>query len=886
MKRKSILGLLTISSLVLLTSCDLNEMFNQHYGETSGGEEAGTLTDEEVINGALNVTAILVDNAAAPVRDSANYPNYVNTLKAMSGGYLKAQTKLAYLGEDDHTYDVSLAWTFDSAKFKVQDYADEGYKILRPAYNTIGFNQSEVLNLTCTATYGAKTGTLNYKITAVNDKEVIAIKDLQNNTDACVQGYVTGKIMGTSDTPYGIYVQDGTYAMMVYNPTKEAYNSVVIGDLVEVTGTTSFYNNTKQFTGSKSTVTKITENEKVSTVLTPVETELEDVDNIATEHYGALYKLTGCKVVEAHNYSNWYGGTETRNAVIEVVLRYKGKNVTVTSDRYNANYEDKVAFYNKAIEVLDSNGAKTLDYVGPMAMVPHVTEPGNATTNTADTKVAGFSFISSDKATVSNAAYQPNIQVTISGLPAIIGVGDKFALTATVNDTDNTAVTWESSNDSIATVSETGNVEAKAEGEVTITATSVADTNKKASVTFTIVADAGEKSYLKKTVAEVLQVENTATQAYVVTGKIKGFGNNGTDANLSSNKYGSFILQDSNDDTKEILVYGSSTNNRDLAFKDGKYEFNRTVDMSIDAFANALAVGDEVTLIAIRADYGTTLELKGIFVAGANNARIPATSATIKQIIDSEPDASTIGGQKVYKSKGVITKWYQTNTNGTQYGNFYVKDDSTDTEVLVYGATAQENKISYNYNGSGKYTIGNPKDFLTNDATKDLKIGDEVEFECVRVDYGNSVQLAADSLKAVETDTGDDTGGDTQQTTVTFNNATDTGNASSTTASAYSVTKSDVTMSVSNGLINGHYRVYKNATATFDAGNKKIKSVTFECTASGTNQYGPGCFTVPDLNGEYTFAEKVGTWTGDQSSIVFTASSNQVRFTTCTVIYQ
>ncbi len=105
-------------------------------------------------------------------------------------------------------------------------------------------------------------------------------------------------------------------------------------------------------------------------------------------------------------------------------------------------------------------------------------------------------------------------------------------------------------------------------------------------------------------------------------------------------------------------------------------------------------------------------------------------------------------------------------------------------------------------------------------------------------------------------------------------------------AAAYEVVKSDIKMSVSNGLINGHYRVYKNQTCSFDAGSFKITSIVFTCTASGTNKYGPGCFTIDANNGEYSYSGTEGTRAGEQSKVTFTAKADQVRFTKVVVKYK
>ena len=118
---------------------------------------------------------------------------------------------------------------------------------------------------------------------------------------------------------------------------------------------------------------------------------------------------------------------------------------------------------------------------------------------------------------------------------------------------------------------------------------------------------------------------------------------------------------------------------------------------------------------------------------------------------------------------------------------------------------------------------------------------------------------------------------------VTFDADTDKGNAGtdSNNATAYTITKDGVTVTVSSGILGTynnqtHYRIYKNQTLTITS-TSNITSVQFTCTANDDAKYGPGCFTVD--GGSYTYSGAVGTWTGSATKIVFTASSNQVRAT-------
>lgn len=117
--------------------------------------------------------------------------------------------------------------------------------------------------------------------------------------------------------------------------------------------------------------------------------------------------------------------------------------------------------------------------------------------------------------------------------------------------------------------------------------------------------------------------------------------------------------------------------------------------------------------------------------------------------------------------------------------------------------------------------------------------------------------------------------------TVTFDADVDKGNATETQAE-YEVIKDGVTMTVSSGRLGTynnevHYRIYKNQTLTLTSTAGNIVKVEFTCTGNDDAQYGPGCFTASA--GDYNYSGPVGTWTGSDSEVVFTATTNQVRAT-------
>ena len=115
----------------------------------------------------------------------------------------------------------------------------------------------------------------------------------------------------------------------------------------------------------------------------------------------------------------------------------------------------------------------------------------------------------------------------------------------------------------------------------------------------------------------------------------------------------------------------------------------------------------------------------------------------------------THGNYKVcYEVTGVVKKWDSKNgtpnTNGTDYGNFYLTTNGED-EYYIYGATAISNALAWNKIGN-KYVFTNPKDFLKNDTTKAIAIGDTVTMKLVRCDYtknGNTTKEACGIVTSV-----------------------------------------------------------------------------------------------------------------------------------------
>ena len=98
-----------------------------------------------------------------------------------------------------------------------------------------------------------------------------------------------------------------------------------------------------------------------------------------------------------------------------------------------------------------------------------------------------------------------------------------------------------------------------------------------------------------------------------------------------------------------------------------------------------------------------------------------------------------------------------------------------------------------------------------------------------------------------------------------------------TTSADYSLTKDGVTMAVLGSTVTSdQFRIFKNKTMTISSTGASITKIVINCTASGTAQYGPGCFAEQD---GYSYEDNVGTWVGNSNEVTFVASGAQVRAT-------
>ncbi len=305
---------------------------------------------------------------------------------------------------------------------------------------------------------GVKEGTAKVTVTSTADttksKEIsvtVKAKELKKLSS------ITGPV-STSDTYYGVvtaitskgfFIDDGTGALYVYKTLPSGY---ALGDYVSVTDTINGYYGMPETTSSakiaKADGTAPTP--KAATALTidvinTVQAQCTDATSSSSTtafHLADIgpYSFTAT-AVKVGNYTSFYLEGDTSKQYQISPAHYKGDSFVVGADYTVTGYY---------------GGKHTSGYY-------------QFYVKSAEPSFKAVESISLDKttATIDNA-------------------GEAITLTATVLPAgSNTKVTWESSDESVATVTN-GTVTALKAGTTTIKATSVADTSKTATCTVTV----------------------------------------------------------------------------------------------------------------------------------------------------------------------------------------------------------------------------------------------------------------------------------------------------------------------------------------------------------------------------------------------------------------
>ena len=239
---------------------------------------------------------------------------------------------------------------------------------------------------------------------------------------------------------------------------------------------------------------------------------------------------------------------------------------------------------------------------------------------------------------------------------------------------------------------------------------------------------------------------------------------------------------------------------------------------------------------------------------------------------DMDPDTYEYVYPELYLAVEAKSKTALNGTYELLYAGLWTTvNDSVEMGDAVGTVTIKNKDDNNNYSFVGSYVGTDGKTYKFNQVVNVLGAYD--------VDADYEVIELKEETETPPTPPTPPTGG-----AIIFDADVDQGNAGtdSNNATAYTVSKSGVTLEVSSGILGTynnemHYRVYKNQTLTVTSTVGNIAKIEFTCTANDDAKYGPGCFTWSA--GNYTYSGAVGTWSGDAAEVIFTASANQVRAT-------
>ncbi len=688
-------------------------------------------------------------------------------------------------------------------------------------------------------------------------REGIADGSIKEDSIVDFYGVVTATMEQTLDHIYsGVYVQDGDYAMMVYSGTTETGwfdDSMTIGSYVYVKGTLAPYNGLNEVKPTEFRV--MTDEEKAAyTVATPTAVAITGDTYNATDllgQDGRLFTMTDVvyksgKITDLDEHTN----------ILFTAKNSEGQDVEIT---YRANYHIGTTAMAELKEVVDGLSAgSVVDLTGVISWynVPQLAP------QFLDGKTPAQNITVHEQANPET--------FTIVGVPETFTVGQSVNLSITATPAGaNASATWTSSNPTVATV-EGGLVTALAEGTTTITATSTVVPSVTASVELTVGAFVGEPAYkLVASIDEILADEAAnKTQIYIL---------NGAQAvDVKSDQYGNMYFV--NGDGK-IQVYGSTATLSAFEFDQNTrtYSFDNPKDFMTNTFTSGIKNGDLLDVLVIRDEYKGTKQLNAV-IRGVNGTVIPSivdTSDTVYETAMNTYVATQISG--------TITGWqYEDSENGGTYGNVTIKTEGATNTVLVYGLTAQTSCLKYDAD-EGYIYMSNPKDFLTNPATKDLAIGDEITVVGVRCDYKDAPQIKGYLVLAAQPESVTVSG---SETLYVGNTATYTAAVTPTAAAqdvVWSVDNAELAEITSEGVLTAKAAGTVVVTATAK-GNDTVKgtlSVEIVAVPEGTTIINIDCTNIPEekqeqpfgtvnLDENVTFATEKGTsktdfrwWTSD-----------------------
>lgn len=321
--------------------------------------------------------------------------------------------------------------------------------------------------------------------------------------------------------------------------------------------------------------------------------------------------------------------------------------------------------------------------------------------------------------------------ITISSEKSSVQVGGSLTLTvATTPETINVPLTWTSSDEAVATVAD-GVVTGVAVGTAKIKASYNDVVSNEFEVTITEAKEytPGEE----ETLANIIELPASNKMYYKTEGVITGW-KSGTDGGTYGNLY---VSTDWSKNASSILIYGATAlgDATVLSENDGTYTFNNPKDWTTNEVTKDLKIGDKISFYCMRNDHNSDKQLYAWNVSFVEHKEVEPDSvavSSLSEVLAAEVDSAV---DTIYTGKAKVSYIKPDD----KYGNLKITDLDGENETTVYGSTASTGAISWN---GEKYIYSNLKDFLTNDLTSKLVVGDTIAYKAIRADYNGSKQVS------------------------------------------------------------------------------------------------------------------------------------------------
>lgn len=329
--------------------------------------------------------------------------------------------------------------------------------------------------------------------------------------------------------------------------------------------------------------------------------------------------------------------------------------------------------------------------------------------------------------------------------------------------------------------------------------------------------------------------DNNLKTSFQIKVKVSGFGT-ALNASEEINNKGNLKVTDLENNNETILLGSTATVSALVWDKTkGIYTFTNPNDFLENDLTKKIKIGDELTLIVVR-DKVEDVCIRGIVkkvVEGKEEIIYNEPSIDILSLSDIITKPENINMKKAYKTT-VEVLGYGTGTDiaPKNAGSLKLGEVGGTIEIIISASTAIRDALKWNEK-SGNYEYNTPNDFLTNEKTKDIKIGDKLEVIIVR-NSENGVNRYYAIIIGVNT---------TEETFLTFANYTDKN-------LKVMVRKNNTRTRVVT--LQTDIEDLSKVNVEFKLSDEKAGEVTVVPKLDSSNHYYFGCFITPQVEGTFT----------------------------------